>query len=308
MQGRIKLHRQLADNPLWFAEPFTRGQAWVDLLMLANHKDSFFYVRGNKIDIQRGQIGMSEEALSERWKWSRGKVRRDLNELEKMQQIVQQKSKVKSLIILVNFDKYQSNSTTDGTTDSTTDGHQIVQQTDTNKNVKKENNDNNTSPQGDQMRLQQFYEINDREAFKELCVSIASEKKVIEPEAEFEAFEKYYLAPNRDKSKAYRTDWKRTFQSWANKAKKKHNKPNPQDTYEKNKELAANIHARAVKAFQADGLIDVDSPSIQDKSVFLAIFNKGYSQDQVVEQVNALLRNPPYNGLTSWGILYKQFP
>ena len=38
MNGYIKLHRSLMDNPLWTEKPFSRGQAWVDLLMLANRK------------------------------------------------------------------------------------------------------------------------------------------------------------------------------------------------------------------------------------------------------------------------------
>ena len=38
-QGWIKLHRTLQDNKLWYSEPLTKGQAWVDLILLANHKD-----------------------------------------------------------------------------------------------------------------------------------------------------------------------------------------------------------------------------------------------------------------------------
>ena len=139
MQGWIKLHRQIAENPLWFSEPFTRGQAWIDLLLIANHKKGFFYVRGNKIDVDRGQIGMSEDAISTRWQWSRGKLRRFLSELEKQGQVVQQKLRIKSLITIVNYEKFQG----DGTTDSTTDGQQTVQQTDTNKNVNNKKNVNN---------------------------------------------------------------------------------------------------------------------------------------------------------------------
>jgi hypothetical protein len=110
--------------------------------MLANHKKGMIMVRGIPIEIDRGQIGWSEETLAERWKWSRGKVRRYLDFLEKTgQQIVQQKSRVKSLISIVNYDRYQFNDTTNDTTDSTTNGHQTVQQTDTNKNDKNVKND-----------------------------------------------------------------------------------------------------------------------------------------------------------------------
>ncbi len=86
---------------------------------------------------EKVESAMSEETFAIRRKWSRGKVRRFLNYLETIQQIEQQKSKLKSIITVLNREKYQGNGTTDSTTDSTTDGHQTVQQTDTIKKVKK---------------------------------------------------------------------------------------------------------------------------------------------------------------------------
>lgn len=133
MTWRIKLYRSSQDNHLYFLEPFTKRQAWQDLLLTANHKDWKIIVRWNIIDIKRWQNWYSEGTLAKRWKWSRNKVRRYLNYLETIQQIEQQKSKVKSTITLINYDKYQTNDTTDDTTER----HQTIQQTDTNKNDKK---------------------------------------------------------------------------------------------------------------------------------------------------------------------------
>ena len=128
MSGWIKLHRRLLQNKLWVSEPFTKGQAWVDLLMLASYEDKIFWKRGIEVQQKRGMVGISEIGLADRWHWSRGKVRRFLKWLENEQQIVQQKSKVTTLIIIKNYDEYQQ----DGTTDSTTNG----QQTDTTKKLK----------------------------------------------------------------------------------------------------------------------------------------------------------------------------
>lgn len=136
-QWRIKLHRASEDNEMYFLEPFTRRQARTDLILTANHKKWSIIVRWNIIELERWQNWYSEDSLAERRKWSRGKVRRFLNYLETVQQIVQQKSKVKSIITIINYDKYQNNSTTD----DTTDGHQTAQQTDTNKNDKKKKNE-----------------------------------------------------------------------------------------------------------------------------------------------------------------------
>ena len=143
MEGWIKLYRKISDNPIWLSEPFTRAQAWIDLILLATHKNSFIRVRGIKIDLNRSQIRWSTENLAARWQWSRGKVLRFLNELETVQQIVQQKNNIITVITILNWEKYQADGTTDGTTDGQQTVQQTVQQTDTNKNDKNEKNERN---------------------------------------------------------------------------------------------------------------------------------------------------------------------
>lgn len=145
MDGWIKLHRKIMDNPLYLSEPFTRMQAWIDLLLLANHKEGFFYVRGNKVVVGRGQVGTSSRTLASRWQWSRGKVERFLKDLENDNQIEPQKNNVITLISICNYDDYQN---TEPQTEPQTSRRQTTDepQTDRNKNDKKEknvNNDNN---------------------------------------------------------------------------------------------------------------------------------------------------------------------
>ena len=108
MSGWIKLHRKITDNPLYFSEPFTRSMAWIDMLLIANHTDNFFFKRGIRVNIETGQIGYDLDTLSKRWKWSRGKAERFLNMLEKDGQIVRQKTNVTTLISIVNYKEYQT--------------------------------------------------------------------------------------------------------------------------------------------------------------------------------------------------------
>jgi hypothetical protein len=125
----------------------TRGQAWVDLLMLANHNEGFIRVRGIRVPLSRGQVGWSEVKLAERWKWSRGKVRRYLGELEVAQQIFRQTKQeqgvVTSVITVTNWDLYQLDETGEGevggTASDTADGQQTEQQTDSKRDpIKKD--------------------------------------------------------------------------------------------------------------------------------------------------------------------------
>lgn len=149
--GWIKIHRNITENTMYFSEPFTRMQAWIDLLLIANYRESVIYVRGNKVDVKRGQIAKSQDFFATRWKWSRGKVIRFLDELQKCGQIVQQKSNVITLISVVNYEYYQQDGTTDEpqtddrqnnrrTTDGTTDEPQIVQPYE--RRIKKNKEDN----------------------------------------------------------------------------------------------------------------------------------------------------------------------
>lgn len=119
--GWIKIHRKLMEDTLYFAEPFTRMQAWIDLLLMANYEATYMFIRGNRVEIKRGQIAKSQDSLADRWRWSRGKVLRFLSELENEHKIVQQKSKLINLISVVNYEKYQEDGTTDGTTNNTSD-------------------------------------------------------------------------------------------------------------------------------------------------------------------------------------------
>jgi hypothetical protein len=166
-RGFLKLYRKITDNKYYFSEPFTKTQAWIDLLIMANVKDNIIYIRGNKITVKRGQICRSQETLAERWKWSRGKVKRYLSDLKNEHQIIQQNNAVCSIISIVNYDDYNE---TDGrqydrrTADSTTDGRQTVRQTDIEKNDNKDNNVKNENNENRQiekikntwMRYQKF--------------------------------------------------------------------------------------------------------------------------------------------------------
>lgn len=106
--GWAKIHRSIEDNPLYFSEPFTKAQAWIDLFTFANHAEGIVSIRGNIVQLKRGQIGWSEITMTKRWKWSRNKVRRFLKYLETEQQIEQQKYlHITTIITIVNYDKYQ---------------------------------------------------------------------------------------------------------------------------------------------------------------------------------------------------------
>jgi len=116
----LKLYRKLAESDLWLREKFTRGQAWIDLLLLARWKAGYVRVRGIRVDLEPGQLAWSEVELAKRWQWDRKKVRKFLQELEnEEQQIEQQKNNVTTIISIRNWGKYQEGGTAEGTAETT---------------------------------------------------------------------------------------------------------------------------------------------------------------------------------------------
>lgn len=141
-KGWVKLHRSITEHWLWDCE-FSYAQAWVDLIIYANHSDKKLTIKGQLISLKRGQQARSEVTLSKTWKWSRNKVRRFLKNLENDGMIVQETTHLTSLITICNYEDFQHSETSDGTPKGHLTEHLKDIRRNTNKNVKKEKNDNN---------------------------------------------------------------------------------------------------------------------------------------------------------------------
>nr|DAM99492.1 MAG TPA: DNA polymerase [Caudoviricetes sp.] len=107
MQGWVKIHRDLLDNELWSDKPFTKGQAWVDLLLLANHRDKNALLGNCTELVERGSLITSELKLMERWGWGRKKVKLFLNFLESQKMIERNANNKRTAITIVNYGFYQ---------------------------------------------------------------------------------------------------------------------------------------------------------------------------------------------------------
>lgn len=82
-KGWIRLDRNLLDHPLWKEKPFSKGQAWIDILLITNWKTSTDRVGGKKKKSKPGQRWTTLSELAARWGWSKESVRRFLRSLER---------------------------------------------------------------------------------------------------------------------------------------------------------------------------------------------------------------------------------
>jgi len=111
--GWIRLYRNIRDNPMWKKKPFSKGQAWVDLLLRANYKEGKVMVGNKIITVLAGQVFTSQVKLADNWGWSRCKVQQFLDLLFDSDQVVCEnqalkKARLYSLLTITNYRLYQS--------------------------------------------------------------------------------------------------------------------------------------------------------------------------------------------------------
>ena len=108
-QGWISIHRKIKDHWLWGkSKKKTKFEAWIDLLLMANHKDKKINFGNNVITVKRGQKITSILDLSKRWKWSRDKVKNFLILLQNDSIIEFKSDNKKTTITIINYDTYQN--------------------------------------------------------------------------------------------------------------------------------------------------------------------------------------------------------
>ena len=84
-RGWIPLSRSIQQHWLWQDQPFSMGQAWLDLMLTACYTPKKMLLSYPKmvLELPRGGLYTSQVQLAERWGWSRTKVRSFLAMLQK---------------------------------------------------------------------------------------------------------------------------------------------------------------------------------------------------------------------------------
>lgn len=145
--GWIKLNRDIMNH--WVYRDPEYFRAWVTMLMMANHEGQTVLVGKTPVTIKRGSFFSSIRDLADRLSMERRKLMHLIMVLETEQMLTTKRTTNGTTFCVVNYDKYQATSTTDGTTNRTTnrttDGTTTCTTTCTtiNKNEKNDKNDKN---------------------------------------------------------------------------------------------------------------------------------------------------------------------
>lgn len=116
MAGYIKLYRGWRENPVFRGE-YSRGDAWVWLLENACWKPTPHRIKGQKVELQRGELSFSQRFMAEKWGWSKSRVDRFLADLRE-ETMIETRSKIgataghnagqgQCIITICNYEKYQ---------------------------------------------------------------------------------------------------------------------------------------------------------------------------------------------------------
>lgn len=113
--GYIKLYRGWRDCPA--LDTADRRDAWLWLLENACWKPMRSKIKGQAIELQRGELTFSQRFLAEKWGWSKSRVDRFIADL-RAEGMIETRSKIgataghnagqgQSIIRLCNYEKYQ---------------------------------------------------------------------------------------------------------------------------------------------------------------------------------------------------------
>src|SRR5574344_943311 len=116
--GWISIHRTIFDNWLWEEKPFSKGQAWIDLLLLANSSDRKVPFGKKLILVKRGEKMTSIRKLEQRWGWSNNKVKSFLNMLQDDGMITYKCTTKNTFYNIVNYNDYQDKNNSESITEA----------------------------------------------------------------------------------------------------------------------------------------------------------------------------------------------
>jgi DNA replication protein DnaD len=90
-------------------KPFSYGQAWAHMLMIANYEEGTIWVNNHPYKVDRGQIGKSQETLQGDFGWTRAQFRTFIKHLKNDHMISLEPAGKSSIITITNYDKYHGN-------------------------------------------------------------------------------------------------------------------------------------------------------------------------------------------------------
>lgn len=160
MTGWISIDRSIQNHWLFKEKrTFSKFEAWIYILMEANHSKAKVPIGNQIVTVERGQRLTSILTLSDLFNWSRFKVKTFLDLLESDGMLEVKTTSKYTLITIVNYDFYQSEQ---GRNQHQNDINPTSKQhqTNTNNNDNKDNNEKNVNNEKKKAAAFDFFQDN----------------------------------------------------------------------------------------------------------------------------------------------------
>ena len=115
MEGWVSLHRKITKNWIWNDRPFTKGQAFVDMILICNHADKKVNIKNELILCKRGESLNSLQTWADRWGWDKSKVRRFFKLLVSDSMVELKPTRNTTHLRLIKYGDYNNKRNTDET-------------------------------------------------------------------------------------------------------------------------------------------------------------------------------------------------
>ena len=112
MDGWISLHRKILENPILNrSRVYSNFEAWIWLLLKANHKDNKFMLGTELVKVKKGSLITSQKKLCRQFRWGSTKLRNFLKVLQKDKMLLLKTNTQSTHITICNYDSYQDSQT-----------------------------------------------------------------------------------------------------------------------------------------------------------------------------------------------------
>ena len=211
-QGYISLHRKVMQNFLFKEKrSFSRFEAWLFLLMNANHSDNKVLLGNQLIEVKKGSFITSEIKLMAEFQWSKSKLRAFLTLLESQSMIEKITDSKKTTLTIVKYSDYQELQTTK----KPEKNHERTAkelQSDTNNNGNNYNNENNSL--GIIIPKEEKPKRASRKFVKPTIYELTDFIKLNSLNVDPEYFLNHYESNGWKVGKSSMSNWKTTLKNW----------------------------------------------------------------------------------------------
>jgi len=111
MQGWFKVYRGWMESDVFASEAYTEREAWLWLIENALIKNTTISVKGQPVELERGQLSYSMRFLAAQWGWHRNRVKRFLDRLKSWTMIRAETGTAagqgQTIITICNYSKFQ---------------------------------------------------------------------------------------------------------------------------------------------------------------------------------------------------------